>query len=652
MERKVVLKDIYLFDSNNNTLISDKQTSIDLSNFDKSIIKYTIDFFKEPQYISEFLKSVSNSKNHLAFVNTLIKYGMLCNKTKKSILQERICIVSYKKYNTHFSKVLDSIGLNNISFHNVDEDDKLYVSDDTTTILLIPNNPKLLIDILLNYESYNIKDLILGNIYLDEIWITYLKPNVTACPSCLGKRLYENLSTFKYAVDNNLYSEDETSTLIAIDFIAKSVKQLMSNVNDNFNPPMGGYLNIIDFSKLSIDKQLIVRMPNCNCLKKKVNSNDLVGDHVGLIRTIGQVQLAQSDPPVVLLTSNTKVHKSMDSGALDDNWNTCKIRAINEYLERYSWKNYNEDIITSNWTNLAKNKRIDINKFNIYSENQYLDKLIEFKKVDKNTVIDWILMKNTKNTKEKYIPAELVLGSKLQNCGNLTFRRSTGVAAGPSKEFTISKCILELIERDSITRSFLLKKDLFKLEVDILKNSNIYKKCLSYNLEPEIYLIENQYKVPVIMSRLVPLNKEDIVISYGYSSDTDLFLAIDKAIKESLLMRINIRDNIDKNGATVALGSSYYNLRNSKNSFFENLNIKVIYDLNLLENKISSTVNLFEIEDIYYKDITLDDVKCSNTYVITTWSPNMVDLVEHKNYAQLSILNCDIENLNVGYIPF
>lgn len=652
MYQKFVLKDVYLFNSQNNTLISDKYTAIDLSNFDKGIIQSAIDFFKEPQYIYEFLDGKSEQKKCLLLVNTLIHYGMLSREIKHPILQNKVCIVSYKRYNSHFNKLLEYTGIKSIEFCNVDENTDFYISDNTTTILFIPNNPKLLIDILLSYKNYNIQDLLFGNIYMDEIWTSYLDSPVTSCPSCLGMRLYQNLSTFKYAVDNNLTYEDEISALIAIDFICKSIQELTTHVNLNLNPSICGYLNIINISKMSIDNQLVVREANCNCFKKKVDTNELIGDHVGLIRTIGQVQLAQSDPPVVLLSSNTKSLKSMDSGALDSDLDICKIRAINEYLERYSWDNYNEDVIRSSWTGLDKEKIIDINKFNIYSEEQYLNKAIQYKKLYKDDVIDWVLMKNTKNSEEKYVPAELVLGTKLQSIANLTVRSSTGVAAGPTKEFALSKSILELIERDSITRNILFKKDIFKLESNLLINSDMCNKCLNYNLLPEIYVMDNKYKVPVIMCKLIPFDNEDIIISYGYSCELDLFFAVEKAVKESLLMRINIRNNINEKGLIPNLGAIYYNIRNNNKSFFNELNVINVYDLNILKDKIVDNINLTEFEDIYYKDITLSDVKCSDTYVITSWSPNMIDLVCHREYAPLGILDCDIQDLNKGYIPF
>lgn len=652
MDRRYVIKDIGIFDSNTNMLIASDQTSIDLSNFDKHIIKYTLDYFKVPSYIDEFLDSVGYSKNHKILVNTFIKYGLLVDKTKNKILKDKIYIVSNIKYKSYFNDII--YNNNQVKFINVDESTNFYIPNNSSTLIFLPENPSLLFNILNNYEKYNIQDLIFGNIYLKELWISYLKVPETPCPSCLIKRLSENIPTFKYAVDNELiYDLNNPSYIqIVVGLLLNSIDLLSGTVNTGLTPSISGYLNIMNLDTLKIEKQLIIVTENCECYKKKIKLNDLVGDHVGLIKSIGQVRLEQSDPPVVLLSSKTNTNKSMDSGALDDNWDLCKKRAIGEYLERYCWKNYKDNIKTSCWSDLEHDKRLPIDQFNIYSEKQYTDESFPFKKLTKSCIVDWIEMKNIKSEKTIYVPAELVIGSKVNNSIKLGVRTTTGVAAGPTQKFAIERSILELIERDTVTKSVFLSKKAIEINDSILEEISILNKCKLYGLNPQIFLLENIYKVPVIMCRLKSFDEEDTIISYGYSCELEIKKAVEKSIKEALLMRVDVRKKTKKIRNNSKLKSDYYYLVDETTSFFSNLSIDKVTNINLLKDKVEHNINLLNLNHIYYKNITLKDVQNADTYVVTAWSPYMVDFIKEKKYAPLRIFNSSIDNLNNGYLLY
>lgn len=643
MERRYVIKDIDIFNSNTNMLIASDQTSIDLSSFDKSIIKYTLDYFTVPSYIYDFLGSVNYAKDYKVIVNTFIKYGFLIDKTKNKILKDRIYIISNIKYKSYFDDILSN---NQVNFINVNESTDFYIPNNSSTLIFLPENPSLLFNILNNYEKYNIKDLIFGNIYLKELWLSYLKVPETPCPSCLIKRLYENIPTFKYAIDNKLIYDLNNPSYIQVlsGLLLNSINLLSDTVNTGLTPSICGYLNIMNLDTLEVEKQLIILKENCKCYKKKIKLNDLVGSHTGLIKSIGQVRLEQSDPPVVLLSSKTNSSTSMNSGALDDDWDICKKRAIGEYLERYCWLNYKDNIITSCWLNLEHEKKLTIDQFNIYSEKQYDDKSFPFKKLTKSCIVDWIEMKNIKSKKTIYVPAELVVGSKINNSIKLSARTTTGVAAGPTQNFAIERSILELIERDTVTRNVFLNKKAIEINDSALEEIPILKKCKLYGLSPQIFFLENIYKVPVIMCRLKSCNEEDTITSYGYSCEIDIVKAVEKSIKESLLMRVDARKK--------AKNADYNYITDESKSFFSNLSIDKVTSIYLLKDKIEKNINLLNLDNIYYKNITLEDVKHSDTYVVTVWSPYMVDFIKEKKYAPLKIFNRSIHNLNNGYLPY
>lgn len=337
----------------------------------------------------------------------------------------------------------------------------------------------------------------------------------------------------------------------------------------------------------------------------------------------------------------------MDAGAVDDNWDLCKKRTICEFVERYSWKNFNKNLISCTWNELDSNHRISLDNFNIFSENQYKRDDFKYKKIEKNQLLDWICMKRVGDFKEIYIPAEIVLGSHLKNIGNISERTTTGVATGDNIDFALKKCILEMIERDTVTRNIFLNKDIFLINDSDLKELSIYRNCINSNLIPKIFYLKNRFNIPVIMCRLVPLNTEDKIISYGYSSSLNLKDCISKSIKESLLMRINMREQINNNIFSEQLTS---NLRDSKNSFFNELNILGSKKVSEIEKIINRKINIED--DIYFCDITLGDVQVAGLKVISVWSKNMINFVDKKDNLPLNLFKEESCNFNNGILIY
>lgn len=433
----------------------------------------------------------------------------------------------------------------------------------------------------------------------------------------------------------------------------ESINSLYNNYHSDENPQIAGFLNVINLRKMIIKREQVIRKADCFCLKKNQISKleNLVGSHVGIVRSIGQVKLDQTDPNIVLLSGKTGGDFAVDGGALDWNWDRCKVRAISECIERYCWKNYRHNIIFTSWDDLNENERIPINYFNIYSEEQYKDNKFPYKYFEEDKMMDWIPMYRIRDNKKIYVPAEIILANPGINIGIISPRTSTGVAAGGSKQFAIKYAVLELIERDTVSRNLLMNKDIFLLNSRELRRCKSYRRCLEVNLNPEIYFLKNKFNIPVIMCRLVPQDTEDSIISYGFASGTDFITTIDKAIMESILMRIYIRSKLKDEKNISETNGALFNLRNSKESFFENISFNNSDDIN--EFNIEYDINdVYKSNDIYYHDITMNDAELVNISVVATWSPSMLDFVESKDLAPLNILKCDVKDLIDGKLPF
>ena len=332
MERKICITDIQLFESKDKLVITNNIKSIDASKFHRDKLYEILEYFNKPQFISSFLENKFNKNDYLLIIEILKKYGFLTEQTQNPILDNNITVISTEKNKIHFINGLKNIGLKMIKFIDIETDD-ISINKNSTVIIFLPNHPWIMNDLLKNYEKYNIKDLILANIYLNEIWYVYLSPPITACPHCLYMRLYENLPMLRYITNNQLINYNYTANELAINLLIENLKYLTSSVNTNVNPTIAGYLNTINLKTFYLNKELVIRKDTCNCLKKKINYKDLVGSHVGLIKNIGQVFLEQSDPNIVFLSTNTGKTGTMDAGAVDDNWDLCKKRPYASLLK-------------------------------------------------------------------------------------------------------------------------------------------------------------------------------------------------------------------------------------------------------------------------------------------------------------------------------
>lgn len=175
MKTNLKLKEVYLLSSEKSTLISSVEHSIDISNFNKEIIENTLIHFKNPNTVENILCTVSNKDEYISFINTLKKYNFFTEILKDPMLDNKITIISYEKYIGKIEYGLRKIGIRNVESIGLEHIDKeinrIKVSDNTTTLLYLPNHPRHAYDLLYNYHNHNIKSIIFGHVELDILLI-------------------------------------------------------------------------------------------------------------------------------------------------------------------------------------------------------------------------------------------------------------------------------------------------------------------------------------------------------------------------------------------------------------------------------------------------------------------------------------------------
>jgi ribosomal protein S12 methylthiotransferase accessory factor YcaO len=657
MDKQRKLKHIFVYNTKNEFLLSDGVESISIKNLNSVVAKQIFNYFLYPNIPNNLLKSIPENKNYKdyrEFIETLINYNFLT--PIESDIYTSFTIISNKEYANSLEDGLKKLGIHSVNKIFIDREQRnlnyinLNLERNSIGLLFLPHNPNIVFELLKNYIKYNLRKIFIGHIHLDSIWTAFLNSPYTACPKCFIERLIENLNLFKYIVQNNLvFHEYSTSSIeLGINFLLSNIATYVINNKSLEHLDIEGYLNVFSPETLTIEKEKIIKKPDCSCLTKtKVKAEDIVSKYVGIIRGLGTVE---SDSKIIELSGCTGGENAIWGGAIDLDLDRCRIKAIGECAERYCWMNYSKKIVSSTWANLDLSKKLPLENFQPYSEKQYLNKNFPYTILTGEELIDWFPIYNINTNKQVYVPAKIFLGNKYIKGPNICPRNTNGVAAGPSSEFSMKQAVLELIERDTISRNWLNKGPFFRIYEENLKLSKAYKICIEEGFIPHVYLFSNKYDIPVILCKLIPKNINDNIISYGCSAKTNYLEAINKAILEAILMRNFLRDlvkqNVDKNehGALKFLRNSP---RNSP-VFLKDVPYIPIYNF----DKEFTLDTIYNMENIYYQDITLEDVSLANINVMRVWSPNMIGFVRNRDIAPIKILNCKLETLADTILPF
>ena len=302
----------------------------------------------------------------------------------------------------------------------------------------------------------------------------------------------------------------------------------------------------------------------------------------------------------------------------------CIAEAIERYCMTYIPVN---ELKYCELNELPNENKFD--QFYLYSDNQYKENsCFANPKVDK---IYWTKIYSLSNKdKHKYWPASLIyLPFDISN--PVAETSSTGLAAG----FTIDDCILsgllELIERDALMINFMQKLPANEIDLTTLsENNSDFVNVVKQDYNIKIYKLISDIKVPIFLTYIWTKKHGKIHYGIGASANIDSELAISKSVRESLFTyfySLNIMDLKQDNPLkikTLYEHFLYYQDEKFEKLLFHGEKIKYVrekYDFDYLINELEK-LNL----EIYFKELTTDDVKNSGLKVVKTIVPQLIDL--------------------------
>lgn len=343
------------------------------------------------------------------------------------------------------------------------------------------------------------------------------------------------------------------------------------------------------------------------------------------------------------LSTNTvdlfDLSREVSSGGLGVNENkkiamtSCLAEALERYCMSYIPK---KEVVKKRKNELPEENVFD--DFHTYSKEQYKN-LNMF--LDPNVdEIEWTKIYSIHNKKQyKYWPASLIyLPFDLNK--PVAETTSTGMAAG----FTLDECIqsglLELIERDALMINFMQRLNPPEIDIETITglNKKLIKKIKDeYNIK--IYKLYSDIDIPIFLSIIYKKDRKKIHYGIGACASLDSDYAINKSLKECLFTyfySLNIMDvhqNDPNKIKTLYEHFLYYQGSNFEKLLFNSEKIKykkeVVTFKNLMNSLKQNNIN------VYYKELTTDDIKSTSIKVVKVIVPSLIDLNKSHLYPRL-----------------
>lgn len=311
---------------------------------------------------------------------------------------------------------------------------------------------------------------------------------------------------------------------------------------------------------------------------------------------------------------------------------SCLAEALERYCMSFIPK---KEIINCLKSKFDKEQTFE--DFSLYSNHQY-SKFSNFLNPNKKS-IDWTKIYSIDGNAFKYWPASLIyLPFDINK--PVAETTSTGMAAGFTLDDCIKSGLLELIERDALMINFMQR--LNPPEIDVNSISGFNKKLINiikqeYNIK--IYELYSDINVPIYLGIIYKKEGKKIHYGIGACANLDSDYAINKTLKECLFTyfySLNIMDVRQKDPDKIQ--SLYEHFLYYQDDNFDNLlfDSKVIsYQKRCVDYKMLLK-NLKDIGiEVYYKELTTDDIKNTGIKVVKVIAPSLIDLNKSHIYPRL-----------------
>ncbi|CAM5209233.1 Ribosomal protein S12 methylthiotransferase accessory factor OS=Ureibacillus acetophenoni OX=614649 GN=SAMN05877842_11545 PE=4 SV=1 [Ureibacillus acetophenoni] len=321
-------------------------------------------------------------------------------------------------------------------------------------------------------------------------------------------------------------------------------------------------------------------------------------------------------------------------------YHVARQYAVGEAIERYCAGIMNPADIVNQTMSELKYRSISPARFNRYTKEQYAAQH-RFEEFEEKKERNWVLANNYMTEEKVYLPFETVYLLIPEH--HKTFRDvvSTGLASGPCFDVAFENALNECIEKDAFMLFWLLKKVNYEISLDSLKTTRINKlietvESLNYSIQ--IYDI-SQPDIKSFTILTVLKAKDSKGFYMAASTNRKLNKAIKKSIEEAISGYVTLQEKSDyqsETGDQTANEDSvyYYFQGHDDEALTEVLNPQGdMQELSSIEQEYTFTEMIHSVAnqtDIFYKDLTSDDIKELNLKSLRVVTPSLLILPYEK----------------------
>lgn len=275
---------------------------------------------------------------------------------------------------------------------------------------------------------------------------------------------------------------------------------------------------------------------------------------LGIISKISCLEKFPDEPFVYCYCVETNGNEANEEGADFLDQGNALWKAIREAVGKYLWLNANhfyKKSVRKSYRELGS-RALDIFSLTGFSDEQKNSENIL--KFDQDTNFGWVKAQSLDGKKEFFCPVQLISAKYFRE--NVKTRKnpeknepmlrwvvSSGLATGKSYTEAAVKGILDLIEKDAFTISYLNKIsppiiDLNHLSEQDEELKNIIDGIKRYELEVYLLKLPTDFSAHVILAMVIDKTGKGSALTVGASADFDLKQAILDSLSEATAIRL------------------------------------------------------------------------------------------------------------------
>lgn len=328
------------------------------------------------------------------------------------------------------------------------------------------------------------------------------------------------------------------------------------------------------------------------------------------------------------------------------------LKCLAEAVERFSNSYFPDRSITKTSTlQGVQGDVIPIESFTRYSKKQLKNIAYSRFVFKPASQLNWTACESLTSNKKYLIPCNFVYLSYpyTKNEPVLYPSISTGVAAGWTLATAILRGLYECIERDAYMVAYLKKIQYPKLRLESIENKEIHfflEIAKKYDLEISCLDFTTNIGIPVICALVLDRGGIGKAVSVGLKSNVNIYKAIIGAITEAFhtkgwIRRMHEMDDVAyeneikraKDPGMIQRGLFWYNVASIKKLDFwltkaRRAEIKESLALKSIKAELEYVVSKLheQLMDVYWKDITVDELSQLGLKVVKAFVPQLQPL--------------------------